>query len=491
MPQQRIVLLVSLAFLLTNLTGCQFFHRPQTHQEMPPEEFGRKYDVDQLKLDLDFLVQTLAAVHPDLYAYTSQEAFIQERRRIEQQLESPLTRIEFYLRIAPLVAMLRDGHTKIYPVYEEYFHYIKEDGHLFPLDVEFREGTTIVTANYSPDLTPAPGSVLLSIDGIETADIVDRLLPLVSGERLEKRLEYLANFYRHLLWLTQSSDGPFKVTFVPSEGGEIREQSVSGVTHWSIQEQKQSEGQQEEGYAYRTLCGECIGLLDIKLFPGDDGEFEEFLEEVFADLQKKSIRNLIIDIRRNGGGYSPAAIELIKYLTDKPIARLPRMDIKVSSQIKEYYRLSLPKFLRWFPMQWLHPTWRKIWNAPEGSIVTVSSDPERLADTPLRFDGSLYVLIGPGTFSTATHFAAMVKDYKLGELVGAETGGLAISFGDFYPFDLPSTRLLVRVSHKRIFRPSGEDTGRGVLPDHPVARSLEDIAEKADPVLGHALELIQ
>jgi hypothetical protein len=483
--------LFSSALLLANLTSCQFFHRPQAHQEVPPEEFGREYTVDQLNSDLDFLVQTLEDVHPNLHVYVTHEAFIQKHRAIEQKLISPLTCVEFYLQVAPLVAMLRDGHTKVYPIYEEYFHYIGEDGLLFPLDLEFREGKTIVVANYSPDPVPAPGSRILSINGIEIGSILDDLLPLVSGKRIEKRLEYLSDFFRHLLWLTSPSQGPFTLRFVSSEASEFQEHTVPGVTYWNIQKQKQSKDRQEADYIYRTLKDSSIALLVITVFPDEDEGFEEFLEESFADLQQKGIPDLIIDIRDNGGGYSPAAMELIRYLAGKPVARLPRMDIKVSRQIKEYYRQSLPSLLRWFPLQWFHPTWRKIWNAPEGSIVTISSQPERLEATPLRFDGNLYVLIGPGTFSTATYFAAMVKDYQLGELVGAETGGLATSFGDFYPFDLPNTRLLVRVSHKRIFRPNGADTGRGVLPDHPVAGSLEHIAQRVDPVLEYAIDLIE
>jgi hypothetical protein len=482
---------LSFVFLIAGVTGCEFFHTPDTHQEVPVEEFGKSYAVEELMTDIDFLVQTLEEVHPNLYDYTSRETFNKERQRIEKMITLPLTRIEFYFLIAPLVSMLKDGHTKIYPVYEEYYHHIREDGLIFPLDVKIMDSSTIVTANYSSDSVPAVGAELLSINGIETSKLIDTLLPVVSGERLEKRLEYLANFYPHFLYIMYPSENSFDLRFIPVGKKEIKEQSVSGVTYWDIQKQKQSQVEQENNYSYRILDDSSIGLLEITLFPGEGEKYNAFLEEVFKDLQKKRTTHLIIDIRRNGGGYSPAAIELLRYLTDKPIARIPRMDIKVSEQIKEYYRLSLPKYLRWFPMQWIHPTWRKIWNAAEGTHVTVASDPEVLEDTPFQFSGDVYVLIGPGTFSTATEFSAMVKDYKLGELIGSETGGLATSYGAFYPFDLPNTRLLVRVSHKRIYRPSGEDDGHGVIPDHTVMTTRRDISLGVDPILGYAIELIK
>jgi hypothetical protein len=491
MIKKYVILLLTISLFLVSLDGCKFFHRPDMHREVTEEEFGKKYSVDELKTDLDFLVRTIEDVHPDLYAYTSREDFTKERQRIEKELTSQLTRIEFYFLIAPLVSMLKDGHTKIYPVYEEYFHYIKEDGLVFPFDVEIRENATIIVENYTLDSIPYVGSELISINNIGTSEIVNELLPLTSGKRLEKRLEYISEFYRHFLWLKYPADSSFELRFISSEGEEIQKCSVQGVTYWDIQKKKREKGEQETNYSYKKLDNLPIGFLKIDLFPGNEESYDKFLVEVFSDLQEEEIDDLIIDIRDNGGGYSPAAIELLRYLTDKKIARIPRMDIKVSRQIKEYYRLSMPGFLRWFPMQWIHPTWRKMWSAQEGSIVTVSSRPEALKDTPLRFNGNVYVLIGAGTFSTATHFAAMVKDYQLGELVGSETGGLATSFGDFYPFDLPNTRLVVRVSHKRIFRPSGEDNGRGVLPDYSVESSKEDIAKGIDPVLQYAVELIE
>jgi len=494
MRKLSLLALLIIEFSLIFLSGCKFFNPPETPKGIPPEQFGKKYTVENIKLDLDFLVRTLEDVHPDLYAYTAQKIFLKEYRSLKQKLTSPLTRIEFYFHIAPLVAMLKDGHTKVYPVYEEYYHYRRKGGLLFPLDVNIQDDETIVTANYSSDQIPAPGSILLSINERKTSTLIDEWLPLVSGKRLVKRLDYLSDFhfYRHFLWLTCPSDSLFTLKFIPHNEDKIITHTVTGVTYQNIIKKRQLKNQKQNHYSYQTLS-DTIGLLTISLFPGNEEAFGKFLKKVFGELKQKKIQDLIIDIRNNGGGFSPAEMELLRYLTDKPIARIPRMDIKVSRQIKKYYRLSMPKLFRWFPMQWFHPAWRKIWKASEGSIVTVSSDPKKLKNTPLRFKGNIYVLIGPGTFSTAADFGARIKDYDLGELVGAETGGLATSFGAFYPFRLPYTKLLIRVSHKRIYRPNGEDKGRGVLPHHLVSitNPRGNISLGLDTVLRYTVELIK
>ena len=182
---------------------------------------------------------------------------------------------------------------------------------------------------------------------------------------------------------------------------------------------------------------------------------------------------------------------LLGYITEKPVIKDINMEIKVSRQIKDWYRSTLRWYVKWLPIQYLHPTWRKIWSTPEGGKILIRSHTERPGKNPLRFKGQVYVLIGPSTFSTATAFAASVKDHKLGTIIGEETGGLATSFGAFYPFDLPNTNLWVFVSHKRIFRPSGEDDGRGVLPDYEIKQSTMDSRKGIDTVMEFTKRLIK
>ena len=88
-------------------------------------------------------------------------------------------------------------------------------------------------------------------------------------------------------------------------------------------------------------------------------------------------------------------------------------------------------------------------------------------------------------------FAATVKDYRLGTLVGEETGGLATCYGDIYPFDLPRTKIAVGVSHSRFVRPSGEDDGRGVVPDFEVKEDTNDRRGGVDTVLEFTKKLIK
>jgi hypothetical protein len=485
-----IVIVFSLA--LAFFRGYATFNIYATHQTVQPSEFDKKFQPAELKADLNFLIQTLESVHPNLYAYTPKSVIDVERERIVTELASPLSRIEFYLKVAPLVAMLNEGHTRIYPPYEEYHYFIRNGGLLFPFDLDFRDGKVYVTANYSSDSLVTEGSELLSINRIPIEEIVDCLLQFISSERASHKFETLKESLSHMLWLVYRFQNQFELKFVSKLDGQCYTRTIQGVSYNTIQTKKGTESKDEKQvhYSFFSLPDEKIGFIDFQLFI-DMSQFKKFLKETFTQIQKEGITDLIIDIRANGGGYSDLGDAFLSYLSDKPVVNTLNMEIKVSRQIKDWYRKSLRWYVSWLPFQYLHPTWRKIWNTPEGGIAVIKSEPEKPKKNPLRFTGRVYLLIGPGTFSSATGFAAIVKDYELGTLIGEETGGLATSYGDFYPFDLPNTKLWVLVSHKRIFRPSGEDDGRGVLPDYEVKQSPEDLEKGIDRVMEYTKELIK
>ena len=101
--------------------------------------------------------------------------------------------------------------------------------------------------------------------------------------------------------------------------------------------------------------------------------------------------SLIIDIRSNGGGKYGVVDSLMDFLTDKP-----------------YKYCS------------------KSYEAPfngygSGAPREVACDVIQPFNAKERFQGKLYVLIGPDTFSAAITFATILQDYGLATLIGEET----------------------------------------------------------------------
>nr|MCU0493375.1 S41 family peptidase [Chloroflexaceae bacterium] len=222
-------------------------------------------------------------------------------------------------------------------------------------------------------------------------------------------------------------------------------------------------------YSYTQLPGTTIGLLDFRLLLDRDA-FNRFLRETFTQIKQDNVQHLIIDLRQNGGGDSGLGNALLGYLTDKPFTQFARSEWKISAQTRSNSGAV---------------------DKPDGSIIASVNEAHAPPDNPLRFRGDVYVLIGPTTFSSATALASTFKDYQLGVLVGEETGGLATAYGDVYSFKLTRSGLYAGVSFQHFTRPSGQDDGRGVLPDHAVRPTAADIAAGKDTVLTYTRALIQ
>ncbi len=477
-----------IVFILITSSCNSLIHPPVTHKEVKSTELGKTFTPAQLKADLDFMFQTLEAVHPNLYTYTNDSVIKKERENVERRLNRPMTRIEFYGEIAPLVALLKDGHTSVYSPYEEWEQYKKQGGLLFPFALDVQTAYTYIQANYSTDTSITSGTELLAINGKPIKEIAVELTRYISGERQAWKNQLLSNGFRFWLWSIYRWEGPFEVSIKTSRGLSYIVK-VPGITEEDLKiKLNQTNKQKPVYYAYRYLPEFKTGLIDFRSF-SDYNQFKGFLEKTFVQMKADGAENLIIDIRKNGGGNSSLGDLLLTYLTDKPFDQTSQMDVKVSQQIKHYYRQFLPWYIRWLPLQWIHPFGRKLWRTPEGSIATWKNEPIRHKTNKLLFTGKIYALIGSNTFSSASMFAATVKDYQIGTLIGEETGGLPTSYGDIYSFDLPNTRISVGVSHKRFVRPSGQDDGRGVLPDYEVSQTQEDMARGRDAVLDFAKQL--
>jgi C-terminal processing protease CtpA/Prc len=107
-----------------------------------------------------------------------------------------------------------------------------------------------------------------------------------------------------------------------------------------------------------------------------------------------------------------------------------------------------------------------------------------------RFKGQIYLLIGKPTFSTAANFAAEVKWFEIGTLLGQETSGQRDHFGQILPIQSPQSKLQFQVSTAHFGALGGIQDRGGIKPDHEVRQTPEDSSRGGiDTVLEYALAL--
>jgi C-terminal processing protease CtpA/Prc len=86
-------------------------------------------------------------------------------------------------------------------------------------------------------------------------------------------------------------------------------------------------------------------------------------------------------------------------------------------------------------------------------------------DDPIRFDGPVYVLDGPYSYSATIQFIVTAQDFGLAKIAGEETAALSCQTGQVRRIELPWTGLSAATPVIAYTRPSGQGCKRGVLPD--------------------------
>lgn len=487
--------------ILLFLWGCASL----VSQKRPQIEVGNRYSPEQLKEDLDFWFKTCEDVHPDLYLYTPEDVIDSMIVSVMNKLNHPMTALEFWKLLAPVVAKLGDGHTFLNFPYSFRRKYLDAGGTIFPLDVRIDGEQLLVRENYSSDSTLAVNSEILSINGLPQEMILQDLRRYRGGETVGLVNRYVQRMFKPLLWAHYVFEDRFEVEYISSLDGEHYSETLTGVRseeYDSLSQKKDKSKQAPTYWTFQSIPDEKIGILDLNSFawPRDLKSFQKFLKSTFTTIRDEGLSNLIIDLRRNGGGDNTLGEALIDYLATQPWVLMSKAEVRLSPQMK---RDLIPWFLRWMPIKPAIKAFAFLYSSQgierveifsdsnNVDLLTVYTEPKKLKKNALRFSGKTFVLIDNGSYSMSVIFAAVMKDYGFATLIGEETGQSANPYGGNYFFSLPNTHLRASVSMGRTFRPSGEDTGRGVIPEYEVQQNSEDLEKGFDTVVEFTKQLIR
>ncbi len=398
-----------------------------------------------MRADLDELFHRLETTHPNLYAQLSPVEAAASRQRLADELSQPMSILSFYEKVAELVSAFGDYHLDV-GLPPETEAVLAANELVFPLWVEFQDGQAFVTMNPAEVPGVPVGTELLTINGTAVADIQTRLPHLsANGTSFAPGLWFLfgsvAEYQVEVKLPGTETAVPLTIPGLPAQ--ELAAASADGAPSAPVD--------------YTTLPGENIGLLTVANFSDN---LAAGLKAAFTQIQADGVENLIIDVRANPGGTGTQVDALMRYLTDRPYRHCA-------------YSYTAP---------------------PPGLAATptpVDCEERRPFTTRLLFRGHVYLLIGPDSYSNAANFAAILQDYGLAELVGAESPTLASCGSVYSPAVLPRTGLLLVCPTVCFVRPSGVQSDRGVIPDHLVATTLSDRFAGRDPALDYTLDLIR
>lgn len=215
-------------------------------------------------------------------------------------------------------------------------------------------------------------------------------------------------------------------------------------------------------------------------------ELHATLARFVSEVRQLKIRKVAIDLRDNSGGDSGVALAILRAFGQTPPSAFS-VDVRVSHELSTAQPAFDPKNM--FPLLEKAgvsnlPANARSYRLPGPIVLSMLAQrlpPPALEPAP---PVDLYLLVGGGTFSSASLFAILVRDHKLGMLIGEPTGNPPSFNASELPLEIAHLPYYLIVSTARLVRPDvGAGPAESILPDIFLPVTAEALAAGTDPAL--------
>lgn len=270
----------------------------------------------QRQEDLDFLYDTLKRGHPDLFANTPEERFLERKDEIEADLED-VDDFTFALELQSMTALAGDSHTTL-----ALGGSLSQMVRYYPMSLLYRDGGWYLSA------VPAEHRALLgrevtAANGRSMEETVDAFGAVLSADnRVKLRRQYrqscnVAEFYEYLgliqpgepLELTLSSGGALTLSPVSAE-----ELGRADLVRLSDELKQPATGVQERFYLAFPLGGSTYYIQYNSCREDPELPMNTFAAQVEKELEAGDYQRVLVDLRNNGGGSDGVIWPLLEVL---------------------------------------------------------------------------------------------------------------------------------------------------------------------------------
>lgn len=235
------------------------------------------------------------------------------------------------------------------------------------------------------------------------------------------------------------------------------------------------------------------GYVDV-----DRPVFKDYLQLMFDSIQKQGIGNLIIDLRRNGGGSFMLNLQLLYSLTEKEDLKDFSKMYYVSDYNKQIHSKQYKEFTKNFEKRNnTQPVKGKLYTNGFNSCDSLLFDRIKDRTSPYYvpksrpvFKGNIIVLANSTTGSAAALLTTMLQDNNMATVIGTSVSNNPIGASVMNFFRLPNSKYIGSVASDYFIRPNPAQ-GKIQVPDYWIENSVEDIIQGRDMCLERAFEIIK
>lgn len=473
-------------------------------QTVEPPQPLRTLQPTQMHQDLELLQEGLETWHAGMYWTTTRQEFADAMRVAEGAAEDEMSVAAFYLHVARLVALTREGHARA-AIPDEVIEHLSLIG-MLPVSVRWVGAELVVFRDFrAPDGTELRGHRVLSINGRTPDELFDALSPLVTRDGFAEYAmrEYLDGLYFSVLHamvygaqdeyrlMLSSDDGPVEVVGEAVTVEEIKRHVVA-----RYHDDDAGPAEPVDTFHFQHVAP-GVAFLAVDTFNSDElrtntthGRYRRLLRRSFSSMESEGVHTLVLDLSENGGGSEGNENLLFSYLAPNyqkyRAVRVNQGAAVVGESIGAPQRYRIPWLERW----WVYRT------LPDGSLERRDKAPVGLSAFRGRrpkqaFDGELYVAVGTATYSGGSELANMLYTGDRGHVVGEPTSGgfYGNTSGVSFELELPHSGIVVHVPVIQFeMNVGGLPLGSALIPHEVVVPTIEQSLAGERAASIHILE---
>jgi len=346
--KKKISLLLLLSVVL--LFGCVTVDRfnSQINKSIPEKD---------LKSDVDYIERKLEKLEPDLYHYISRKELEYKFDSLKATLNTPMTSDEFYFRLSPVIASIKQGHTQTFPLTKRLKHAERKSANsngLTPFahyEYELFDNRLYIVKNNSNNPQIKAGTEIVSVNGVKPLEIIAKYRNTFTSDGYNttfvdrKSGSAFARFFYYQYGLTDSVpvELNYKDTLKSIVIYRLDKTKKTVVVKKTKEEIKRNKKLQAEESRKRRLLGyDPLRRLYSKMltFPVKDssvavmkisdfmrGNYKKFYKQSFLLLDSLHTKTLILDVRDNGGGHICEINKLYSYLADSSFHLVDKSEV--------------------------------------------------------------------------------------------------------------------------------------------------------------------
>lgn len=456
---------------------------------------NERYSPQQLQDDLHIAQRALEEAHGGIYRYRPKSYIDQQFKDALLSLKQSGDALDFYRVLKPTVASIACGHTTaLLSLHDK--EALKQEL-LLPFEVKVLQGRVFIFRDLSETTATQQfaGREILSINGLEMKTILNAMTTAMHGDGNipTMRAIEVGRAFKEMLFTLLQMRGEFNVVLREAGSKNTEHHQFKGRSLETLKQtwsKQYPQDQDPDRFITTNFFDEGnIAYLKIDKFiaagTGKDGATQ--FKEVFETIREKASHTLVIDVRDNGGGEDALGKLLFSHLVDQPFSYYDTLTIKTDQFTMDQYAEE-PIRLK---AKWLEAR-------PDGQFNFLRH-PNLGTQQPSSptFKGRVLVLINGGSYSTTAEFLTQVHTRHRATFIGEESGGAYYgnTSGHHMMLTLPNTkvRLVVPLMTYQLSTQSNSKTkpaaDRGVMPDYPVQRTIDDYLQGRDPELRLALKL--